>query len=450
MSDLFPRLDRQVVRRVLCDGARIPTEPSPLRETAGALERLGLVSLAYRRYVKCANPGDEDYGTVPNPACRGQIEVGGKGTWVCPECGRTVGYPSVHKELFSELESHIQPEGVMAYLRRALQMLDNVKSVEAVDQKALRVSLADGRMLIMPIVDYAGPGWQAPGADAHRIHAYIIASPVNRPAREYLERAFHVELADILAEDRMWLAGTLSAAARPRHTAFIAYSARDAAFADRLAEDLVANGVGVWLDRWKVRVGESIAERIQKGIAESDYLLVVLTPNSVASRWVREELNAGRIKELEAKRAVLLPVLYKDCEIPPVLQGRKYADCRGDRYPEGLRELLAVLAPSFEPGPTAPVRWGPWRSPEAVAMAQTPSPLRRRLLDFVTRHFDDEELKTLCFDLGVEYEDLPARSRSGKARELITYLEKRGRLPELLELLAQERPEPFAKADLRL
>ena len=48
----------------------------------------------------------------------------------------------------------------------------------------------------------------------------------------------------------------------------------------------------------------------------------------------------------------------------------------------------------------------------------------------VTR-FNEEELKTLCFELEVEYDDLPASGRVNKARELVTYLNRRGRLPEL-------------------
>ena len=449
MSDLFPCLPKHMLRRVLRNGVRVPTEPGPLRETATTLERLGIIALTYRRYVKCANPADEDYAELPNPACCGQIEVTGQTAPVCPECGRSVDYPARHKELFADLEVCLLPEGILSHLRRAFNALDTVRAAEALSHAALRVRLTDGRALVVPIVDYAGAGWRAGGEDAHRIHAYIIASPVNRPPRAHLERAFHIELAEILAEDRMWLAGVLSSAARPRNTAFIAYSARDAAFADRLAEDLVANGVGAWLDRWKVRVGDSIGERVRKAIAESDYLLVVLTPNSVASRWVREELDAAHLKELEAKRVFVLPVLYKDCDIPPLLEGRKYADCRGDRYPQGLQDLLSVLAPSFESGPAAPVRWGPWR-PEGADDTRPSRTARRRLLAFINRHFDDEELRTLCFDLDVEYEDLPARSRSGKARELIAYLEKRGRLAELLELLAQERPGPFAEAGLTL
>jgi hypothetical protein len=53
--------------------------------------------------------------------------------------------------------------------------------------------------------------------------------------------------------------------------------------------------------------------------------------------------------------------------------------------------------------------------------------------------FNEEDLRDLCFGL-VEYENLGGSTKSGKARELITWFEKRSRLNELVELLRQKRP----------
>lgn len=54
--------------------------------------------------------------------------------------------------------------------------------------------------------------------------------------------------------------------------------------------------------------------------------------------------------------------------------------------------------------------------------------------------FNDEEVKDLCFKLGVAYEDLPVQGRNNKMRELISHLDRRGRLLELVAVLKQERP----------
>jgi primosomal protein N' len=57
---------------------------------------------------------------------------------------------------------------------------------------------------------------------------------------------------------------------------------------------------------------------------------------------------------------------------------------------------------------------------------------------------NDEELRTLCADLGIDYDDLPASGRANKARELVAFLNRQDRTPELEAILARPRP-PAAK-----
>lgn len=61
----------------------------------------------------------------------------------------------------------------------------------------------------------------------------------------------------------------------------------------------------------------------------------------------------------------------------------------------------------------------------------------RELLD---QHFNEEELRTLCFDVGVDYDSLGGRGKAANARELIELLQRQRLLPELLRVLHQQRP----------
>jgi AAA+ ATPase superfamily predicted ATPase len=63
-----------------------------------------------------------------------------------------------------------------------------------------------------------------------------------------------------------------------------------------------------------------------------------------------------------------------------------------------------------------------------------------RLRQILNVSFGEGELNTLCFDLGVDYESLPGKGKAGKARELVTYLERRGRIPDLVKIGTQQRP----------
>jgi hypothetical protein len=64
----------------------------------------------------------------------------------------------------------------------------------------------------------------------------------------------------------------------------------------------------------------------------------------------------------------------------------------------------------------------------------------RALRTALTQHFNEGELRTLCADLGIDYENLPGDAKSDKARELVAYAERYGRTAELLTYVRRERP----------
>jgi hypothetical protein len=103
----------------------------------------------------------------------------------------------------------------------------------------------------------------------------------------------------------------------------------------------------VWWDEWEIRVGDSLMTKVQEGIVASSYLAVVLTPTSVSSAWVKEELHAALHRQLEDKGIRVLPILLAPCEIPPFLAEKKYADFTRT-YESGLTGLVK----SIEPIPT--------------------------------------------------------------------------------------------------
>lgn len=85
-----------------------------------------------------------------------------------------------------------------------------------------------------------------------------------------------------------------------------------------------------------------------------------------------------------------------------------------------------------------------------VQEAQTPGVTNRvRFRELMIKHFDVSELKTLCFDLEVDYESLGGAEsgRADKIRELILHCERRDCLSDLLAACQRQRPG-VAWADL--
>ncbi|MBE2224289.1 MAG: hypothetical protein IAF02_22305, partial [Anaerolineae bacterium] len=66
------------------------------------------------------------------------------------------------------------------------------------------------------------------------------------------------------------------------------------------------------------------------------------------------------------------------------------------------------------------------------------------LRDEMMAGFNESELRILSFDLAVDYEDLPGTDKSVKTRELIAYMQRQGRINELVERTAMMRPQSFS------
>ena len=69
------------------------------------------------------------------------------------------------------------------------------------------------------------------------------------------------------------------------------------------------------------------------------------------------------------------------------------------------------------------------------------SPLGRRSFRLkLVDHFTSDELRDLCFDMGIDDEGLPGATKSDLARELIKYCERRGLVNRLRELCRHQFP----------
>jgi WD40 repeat protein len=65
----------------------------------------------------------------------------------------------------------------------------------------------------------------------------------------------------------------------------------------------------------------------------------------------------------------------------------------------------------------------------------------RLLHEILVKHFDKDELRALCLDLKVDYDSLPGENKTSKAAELIRQLDQHNRIPELVGLVKQRRPD---------
>ena len=95
------------------------------------------------------------------------------------------------------------------------------------------------------------------------------------------------------------------------------------------------------------------------------------------------------------------------------------------------------------------LRW----TPEPVKKIKTPPIIKesttsdtelallRKIRQIFATRYNESELRSLCFDLGMDYTTLPGKGREDKVIELITYFNRRKQIRELIRLGKQQRPD---------
>jgi hypothetical protein len=72
---------------------------------------------------------------------------------------------------------------------------------------------------------------------------------------------------------------------------------------------------------------------------------------------------------------------------------------------------------------------------------------RKDLRKFIARHFDSEDLEVICFDLGIDYEEVGDGSRLSKlVVNMIRHVQQHGRYEDLVLEIREQRPEQFKSA----
>lgn len=129
---------------------------------------------------------------------------------------------------------------------------------------------------------------------------------------------------------------------------FISYSRKDIKFARRLAADLEEAGFDIWWDISDLKGGDDWVRFIPAAIQASQFLVVLLSPDSIQSEWVAKEYSyALRL------RKKIVPAMIRQCDVPFALNTINYVDFINDEYDSAVNKLLIALGST--PLPDKPV-----------------------------------------------------------------------------------------------
>ncbi len=130
---------------------------------------------------------------------------------------------------------------------------------------------------------------------------------------------------------------------------FLSHSSADRAFTARLAGVIRKHGVPVWYSDTNILGARQWHDEIGAALHRCDWLVVVLTPEAVASRWVKRELLFALQQERFDDR--IAPIRYRSCnheELSWTLASLQMVDFRED-FDLGCRDLLRIWGIGYAP-----------------------------------------------------------------------------------------------------
>jgi hypothetical protein len=133
---------------------------------------------------------------------------------------------------------------------------------------------------------------------------------------------------------------------------FISYTQEDKKYASLIADKLREAGHEVWYDRWSLRVGDNLIQKINEGLKETDALIVIVSKNALRSKWVMHEFSAIALGDLSNKKSRIIPVLVDKSSVPQYLARYVYVDLTRD-VDGGIQGIIATLSEKPSKKPTA-------------------------------------------------------------------------------------------------
>jgi hypothetical protein len=234
-------------------------------------------------------------------------------------------------------------------------------------------------------------------------------------------------------------------------SAFISYAHKDEEFMLSLVESLQAWGLDIRYDKVVLNIGDSLIERISDEIAEGDFLIAIVSPDSVESGWCRKELSLAATQGINQKQVKVLPVKFRYAKLPEILRDTLYADA--DSYPvETVAEKLAAAIRAHQEGRSDEAK----REAEAVEPAVGEPAHEEMAGNVEVGHIDG--VADRAWDVFHAWEGIwnggNLRDLADPRRRLRWALDQlparvRGALPHVERLADAEGDEFFADADLR-
>lgn len=145
-----------------------------------------------------------------------------------------------------------------------------------------------------------------------------------------------------------------------KYDAFVSHAVEDKLpVANDLCLKLEQSGLRVWYSGKELKVGDSLERAVLKGLEESRFGIVILSPTYLEKNWTRKEFYLLMAKEIE-QRKVILPILYNISNEDLRSLDIAIADRWAIPFEKGLDVVVQKLLEVIDSHSTEPVHTGTW------------------------------------------------------------------------------------------
>jgi hypothetical protein len=141
------------------------------------------------------------------------------------------------------------------------------------------------------------------------------------------------------------------------------------------AEKLRSRGIDATLDRWEIRPGDDLVQKVfEELLPAAEAVIVVLSSHSVVKPWPKAELNNAVVRRIEEGKR-LIAIVIEDCEIPESLRSLRHLRVKNLSHLEAeAQEVVAtILGAAIKPPIGKPPQYASSLSPRIADLSNLDS-----------------------------------------------------------------------------
>ena len=121
---------------------------------------------------------------------------------------------------------------------------------------------------------------------------------------------------------------------------YISYNSRDKDIAIAISDALKNAGHEILIDVDTLLPGQDISSTLFEALRQSDFMIVLISENSVDSKWVQNEIGAALSYSAERKNFGLFPVVIGTPPIPDSIKHKLYIQASADEIDIAAEKVL--------------------------------------------------------------------------------------------------------------